>query len=122
WALAFSPDGKFLLTGSPAGSARLWDAATTKPVGPPLVHGKLPITALAFNEDGQSFWTGGWDKTLRLWEMPVPIEGPVDRLFSWAEVLTGMELDRDGTIRVLEAKSWQERRQRLDPPAGPAQR
>jgi hypothetical protein len=29
------------------------------------------------------------------------------------QVLTGMELDEEGAIRVLDAAAWQERRQRL---------
>ncbi len=37
-AVAFSPDGKTILTGSADNTARLWDAATGGPIGQPLEH------------------------------------------------------------------------------------
>jgi WD40 repeat protein len=75
-ALAFSPDGRLLLTGSairPAvaggeleGEARLWEAETGEPAGPALAHPK-PVWALAFSPDGRSFVTGCEDRNGRLW-------------------------------------------------------
>ena len=35
-AVAFSPDGKTVLTGSSDKTARLWDAATGRPIGQPI--------------------------------------------------------------------------------------
>jgi tetratricopeptide (TPR) repeat protein len=37
----------------------------------------------------------------------------------WAQVLTGMELDEHDAVRVLNASTWQERRQRLQELGGP---
>ncbi len=37
-SVAFSPDGKTILTGSQDKTARLWDAATGRPIGPPMPH------------------------------------------------------------------------------------
>ena len=36
--MAFSPDGKTVLTGSQDKTARLWDAATGEPIGQPMEH------------------------------------------------------------------------------------
>ena len=37
-SMAFSPDGKTIVTGWSDRSARLWDAATGQPIGPPMPH------------------------------------------------------------------------------------
>jgi hypothetical protein len=66
-AVAFSPDGKAVLTGSSDGTARLWDAATSLPLGPPLRH-QSAIRAVAFSPDGKVVLTGGDDKSARLWD------------------------------------------------------
>ena len=76
-ALTFSSDGRTLLTGCVVidqgggkvafrGEARLWDADTTEPLGPPLPHDK-PIRAAAFSPDGRLFLTGSEDAEARLW-------------------------------------------------------
>jgi WD40 repeat protein len=67
WSVAFAPDGQTILTGSADKTARLWEVATGKPVGPPLVH-RGPVSAVAICPNGQLFLTGGDDKTAQLWE------------------------------------------------------
>ena len=51
--------------------------------------------------------TGSRDKTARLWPIPGPLKGEVERISLWAEVVTGMDLDDAGTVRVLDAEAWQ---------------
>ena len=57
--------------------------------------------------------------TGRLWRVPRPIEGDPDRILFWTQVLTGMELDESGQIRVLDAKSWQQHLRHLGELGGP---
>ena len=64
--VAFSPDGKTVLTGSVDKTARLWDAASGKPIGPPLQH-QNAILAVAFSPDGKTALTGSLDGAGRLW-------------------------------------------------------
>jgi len=64
---AFSPDGKTVLTASNDYTARLWDAATARPIGPPLRH-QSSVSAAAFSPDGTMVITGSADRTARLWD------------------------------------------------------
>ncbi len=65
---AISPDGKMILTGSSDNTARLWDAETARPVGPPLQHGDT-VDSVAFSPDGRTVGTGSLDRTARLWDV-----------------------------------------------------
>jgi hypothetical protein len=47
------------------------------------------------------------------------MEGEVDRIVLWTQVITGLELDADGLVRVLDTRTWQQRRQRLEELGGP---
>jgi WD40 repeat protein/tRNA A-37 threonylcarbamoyl transferase component Bud32 len=117
-AVAFSPDGKTVLTGSWDKTAHLWETATWKPLGPPLPH-QGPVRAVAFSPDSKTILTGSDDKTARLWERLAPLEGGVEQIVLWTQVITGMELDPGGTPRWLDAPIWQERRWRLEELGGP---
>jgi WD40 repeat protein/serine/threonine protein kinase len=116
--VAFSPDGKTVLTGSRDHSARLWDAATGQPLGPPLTH-QGPVEAVAFSPDGETVLTGSMDRTARLWDVAAALPDQLERVATWVEVLTGLELDEFGSARVLESAAWLERRAMLTRLGGP---
>jgi WD40 repeat protein len=64
-AVAFSPDGRLVLTGSDDNTARLWEAPAGKPVA--TLSGGGGVTAVAFSPDGRLVLTGSvW--TARLWK------------------------------------------------------
>jgi WD40 repeat protein len=64
---AFSPDGKYFLTGSTDLTAQLWEAEARQPVGGPLRH-QGQVWSVAFSPDGRLALTGSDDKTARVWE------------------------------------------------------
>ena len=73
-ALAFSPDGKTLLTGCKDSHARFFRTATGELLGRPLWHEGV-VSALAFSPTGETALTGGgWGGSrawaARLWEVP----------------------------------------------------
>jgi WD40 repeat protein len=65
--LAFSPNGKILVTADTDGTARLWNVATQRQIGAPIrVKGKR-INDVAFSPSGRIVATADSDGTARLW-------------------------------------------------------
>jgi tetratricopeptide (TPR) repeat protein len=116
YSVAFSPDGKMILTGCRDKRTRLWDAATGRQIGQSMEHGAY-LGAVAFSPDGRFLLTAGG--TPRLWDAPAPLPDDPPRLAAWVEVVTGLELDERGSVRVLDRDAWQERRRRLAQLGGP---
>jgi WD40 repeat protein len=74
---AFSPDGSRVVTTSADGTARVWEAATGKPVTAALPHDKVKWAA--FSPDGGRLATAGADRFARVWDAATgkPLAGPL---------------------------------------------
>jgi WD40 repeat protein len=72
-AVAFSPGGKILATGSLHGEAELWDVATHRRLGAPINTGSGGVTSggvtsVAFSPSGTILATAG--REVQLWDVP----------------------------------------------------
>ena len=127
WTVGFSPDGRSLLTGSDDGRARLWDLSTGKPIGPPQrLSG--PVRAAGFDSSGRRFQGLTWDAsraqpvTILSWTVPPPPETAPERIVLWSGIATGMTLDADGAVQMLNREQWNQARQKLGPSDRPDSR
>jgi len=66
-ALAFSPDGKLLATGSWDRSVQLWDVETGQPIGGPLSGHSDTVNGLAFSPDGATLLSSSRDGVILHW-------------------------------------------------------
>jgi WD40 repeat protein len=66
--LAFSPDGRTVISGSDDNSVRLWDIETGRELRQFKGHTSY-VRSVAFSPDGHSILSGGSDKTIRLWDV-----------------------------------------------------
>jgi WD40 repeat protein len=69
WVLsvAFSPDGKRIVSGSADKTLRIWDAETGKAIRTLSGHTDA-VWSFAFSPDGKRIVSGSTDKTLRIWD------------------------------------------------------
>ncbi len=67
-AIAFSPDGKILATGSDDNTIKLWKVSTGQLITTLLGH-SWSVVAIAFTTDSETVISASWDKTIKLWRV-----------------------------------------------------
>lgn len=65
--ISFSPDGRYIASGSNDKIIKLWEATTGKLIRKIEGHADM-ILSINFSPDGRYISSGGWDKTVKVWE------------------------------------------------------
>ena len=97
----FSPDGQRVVTTSYDRTARLWDAASGKPIGEPMKHQDM-VRSAQFSRDGQRVVTASDDRTARLWD--AASGKPIGEPMKHEDTVISAEFSPDGH-RVMTASN-----------------
>jgi WD40 repeat protein len=86
---------------------------STSPQRPPW-SGRDAACFQSRHPDGRQIATAAADGLVRIWTIAT-VELPDDRgaVKLWVQVLTGMELDAEGNVRLLDQETWGQRRRAL---------
>ena len=77
--IAYSPDGKRILSGSWDNTLRLWDVDSGEAIGSPLLGHDELVESVAFSPDGKNIVSGSDDQTVRMWDAETrePLGAPI---------------------------------------------
>jgi hypothetical protein len=109
-AVAFSPDGSRIASGSGDSTVRVWDARTGQGLLTLKGHTEF-VTVVAFSPDGSRIASGGHDKTLKVWDARtgqdlLTLKGHTDHVHAVAFSPDGSRIasgSRDDTVKVWDA-------------------
>ena len=67
--VAFSPDGKQVVSGSNDRTVRIWDAKRGAAIGKPLEGHNYAVRSVTFSPDGKQVMSGSDDNTVCIWDV-----------------------------------------------------
>ncbi|KAG9313831.1 WD40-repeat-containing domain protein [Chiua virens] len=110
--VAYSPDGRHIVTGSWDHTIMVWDAATGETVAGPFEGHTHVVLSVACSPDGRHIASGSGDETVRVWDATTgktvanPSKGHRDSVMSVAYSPDGTHIvsgSEDNTVRVWNA-------------------
>jgi WD40 repeat protein len=116
YCVAFSPDGRWLVAGGDAGTAKVWDVRTGTEAVSLLGH-LGPVLSVAYSPDGTRIITGSHDQAVKVWDAKtgqelLTLPGHAGAVHSVAFSRDGRRIvsgGADRTVRVWDAGpvGWQ---------------
>jgi WD40 repeat protein len=108
WSVAFSPDGRQIVSGSGDGTVKLWDTATGRNI---RTFSHYFVLSVAFSPDGRQIVSGSADNTVKLWDTATgrnirTFSGHTEVVWSVAfspdgrQIISGSE---DNTVKLWDA-------------------
>ncbi|MCA9262197.1 MAG: serine/threonine protein kinase [Planctomycetales bacterium] len=112
-AVAFSADGKYMLTGSADSTAKLWNVAERSEVA--CLESDGPVYTVGFSGDSQHFFMGGVavgtpSGSLRQYSMPMDVKeevGEPDWSISFDLPVRSANVSPDGATLVVGCDNWE---------------
>src|SRR5258706_456731 len=121
--VAYSPNGRHIISGSYDHTIRIWDAKTGVAVGDPLKGHTGSVTSVAYSPNGCHIISGSYDHTIRIWDAKTgaavgdPLEGHTHSVTSVAYSPDGRHIisgSYDHTIRIWDAEAGTTAGKRLE--------
>lgn len=103
--IAFSPDGKYLVTGDSKGTPKVWDATTMKKTSELEGH-QGAIRSIQFSPDSKSILTGAADFQIKLWSFRKVFENVEIPVFNVPEKIG--KLDNTPVVSTPKVGSLEE--------------
>jgi WD40 repeat protein len=100
-AVAFSPDDKYIISGSYDSTVRIWDIATGEERRNLRGHEDV-VTSVQFTPDGKQAVSGSWDGTIKVWDVTVDRE--INRFVGHRRILTSIAFSPDG--KSIAGSTW----------------
>ncbi|KAJ6450552.1 hypothetical protein C8R47DRAFT_1181444 [Mycena vitilis] len=116
-SVAFSSDGKHIVSGADDRSVRIWDAESGEQLGGPLEGHTDCVRSVAFSPDGKHIVSGSHDRSVRIWDaesgeqLGGPLEGHTDWVVSVAFSPDGKHIvsgSHDRSVRIWDAESGEQ--------------